>query len=359
MDAKMDVKGFFTLFKDAFAEWNEDKAPRLAAALAYYTAFSIAPLLLIAITIASFFYADADAQARAQVAAILPGGGDAILGLLDNANKSGSTGIAALIGFVTLLFGASGLFGQLQDALNTIWEVQPKPNQGILATLKNRFFSFSMVLGTGFLLLVSLVISAGLSFVIGQFQNMLSGADIIWATLSYLVTFALVTGIFALIFRFIPDVKIGWGDVMVGAAITAVLFMIGQFILNLYLGNQENAYGVFGSLIVLLLWVFYSAQILFFGAEITQVYARKYGSQIEPADNAVAVSEASRENQGLPRKGNTSSDGAQQPKRSGAGRSVPAPAKLTEPSTPPKPGALTTAAGFALGWLLGKRNKTK
>lgn len=362
MNAKLDAKGLFGVLKDAFSEWNEDKAPRLAAALAYYTAFSIAPLLLIAIAIAGFFFglagSDGNNEARRQITSLIPGGGDAISQLLDAADKSGQTGIAAIIGVITLLFGASGLFGQLQDALNTIWEVQPKPNQGILATIKNRFFSFAAVLGTGFLLLVSLVVTSALSFIVGQFQNLLPGADIVWTIISYLVNFALVTGIFALMFKYIPDAKIAWGDVWIGAGVTAVLFMIGQFALNWYLSSQETAYGAFGSLIVLLLWVFYSAQILFFGAEFTQVYARRFGSQIQPAENAMPVDEASRENQGMPRKGNTSAEGSPKEREVGGATRTPVPTNVTfVDKENPKPGAVTTAVGFAIGWLLGRKQK--
>ena len=207
MDAKLDAKGIVPLFKDTFAEWNEDKVPRLAAAMAYYTAFSIAPLLLIAISIASIFYGNASTDARAQIAAFIPGGGDAVTGLLDSANRGGKSGIAAIIGFVTLLFGAAGLFGQLQDALNTIWEVQPKPNQGFWAMIKARFFSLTMVLGTGFLLLVSLLASSALSVVIGYFKDLLPGADIIWTILSYVVSLVLTTVVFALIFKIIPGCR--------------------------------------------------------------------------------------------------------------------------------------------------------
>lgn len=358
MDAKLDAEAIIPLFKDTFAEWNEDKVPRLAAAMAYFTAFSIAPLLLIAISIASIFYGNASAEARTQIAAFIPGGGDAVTGMLDSANRGGKSGIAALIGFVTLLFAAAGLFGQLQDALNTIWEVQPKPNQGFWAMIKTRFFSLTMVLGTGFLLLVSLLASSALSVVVGYFKNVLPGADIIWTILSYVVSLALTTVVFALIFKIIPDVDIAWGDVWIGAGVTSLLFFVGQLALNLYLSNQTDAYGVFGSLLVLLLWVFYSAQILFFGAEFTQIYARRYGSQIKPSENAMAVDEVSRENQGMPRTGNTDDQGTHKREDKGAGQSVPAHVSIVDPSTGPKPGAVTTAVGFALGWLLG-RNKAK
>ncbi|KAB8144594.1 YihY/virulence factor BrkB family protein [Chloroflexia bacterium SDU3-3] len=342
----MDVKRLFGVFKDAFAEWNEDKVPRLAAALAYFTVFSIAPLLLITMTLVSFFYASANEQIRDQLGTVIPGGGEALGQLLDSADRSGSTGIAAVIGIVTLLFGASGFFGQLQDALNTIWEVQPKPGQGLMETLKQRFFSFTMVLGSAFLLLVSLVISTALSIVVGYFHDLLPGADFIWPAVSMIVTFVVVTGIFALIFKVIPDAKVAWRDVGVGAAVTALLFMIGQVVLNIYLSNQSNAYGTVGSLIVLLLWVFYSAQILFFGAEFTQVYARTFGAKIEPASNAVSVSEASREKQGMPRTGETSQHPAAEP----APRAVPVAGK-------PSLGALGTIGLFLVGLALGKGRK--
>ena len=355
MEKKLDAKGLLQLFKDAFADWNEDKAPTLAAALAYFTAFSLAPLLLIAISIASIFYGNANQEARNQITKIIPGGGDAIVQLLDATNKSGGTGIAAVIGFVILLFGASGFFAQLQDSLNTVWEVKPKPNQGFMAIVKQRFLSFTMVLGTGFLLLVSLIASSALAVVIGYFKNFLPGADFVWTIVTYVVNIALVTGVFALIFKFIPEVKIKWGDVVIGALVTAILFTLGQLLLNLYLGSQQNAYGAFGSLIVLLLWVFYSSQILFFGAEFTQVYAQQYGSHVEPAENAVAMTEDDRANQGMLPKGSTG-----QNDKSATG-SVPAttgaPALAVQTNEGPKPGAVTTAVGFAIGWLLGRQKR--
>lgn len=293
----------FGLFKDTFKDWSEDKASRLGASLAYYTIFSIGPLLLITVAIASFVFADAKTQIVGTVSGVIgKDGGDVISSTIDNANKGGANIIATVIGIVTLVLGASGVFGQLKDSLNTIWEVQPKPNQGILATLKDRFLSFTMVLGTGFLLLVSLVVNATVAALSLYLKSILPGGDIVGQIISLALTFGIVTVMFALLFRFLPDVKIGWKDVWIGAAITALLFGLGQLALGLYLqlGNVGSAFGATGSLVVVLVWIYYSAQIFLFGAEFTQVYTNKYGSRVQPASNAEFITEEARAQQGIP-----------------------------------------------------------
>jgi hypothetical protein len=205
------------------------------------------------------------------------------------------------------VLGAAGFFGQLQDALNTVWEVTPKPGGGILDMIKGRFLSFTMVLGIGFLLLVSLLISTVLANLTNVVGNMLPGADLLAQIINFVVSFLVVTLLFAMIYKVLPDAVIAWSDVWVGAAITALLFNIGKFLLGLYLGSSSIAstYGAAGSLVVLLVWVYYSAQILLFGAEFTQVYAQRFGSRIVPADNAVAVTEAQRAQEGAPHSGST------------------------------------------------------
>jgi membrane protein len=203
-----------------------------------------------------------------------------------------------------LLLGATGLFGQLQDALNTIWEVQPKPDRGIMGIIKDRFLSFTMILGVSFLLLVSLVISAALTFVNNYFSELLGGFTIVAQILNIVISIGVITLIFAMIFKILPDVEIAWNDVWIGALVTAVLFTIGRTLIGIYLGSTAttSAYGAAGSLIVILLWVFYSSQILFIGAEFTQVYARLQGSRIRPAENARALTETERAQQGAPRR---------------------------------------------------------
>jgi membrane protein len=211
--------------------------------------------------------------------------------MIQRANKPSSGIVATVIAVVTLLFGASGLFGQLQDSLNTIWGVEPKSGRGIWGVIKDRFFSFVAVLGTGFLLLVSLVLTAGLSAMAKMFEGLLPGPEVLLQVLNFLISFAVIMGLFAMMFKILPDAQIAWSDVWVGAAMTALLFTIGKFLIGLYLGKSDvgSAYGAAGSLVIILVWVYYSAQILLFGAEFTQVYANRSGSRIVPTANAVAV----------------------------------------------------------------------
>jgi membrane protein len=290
------------LVKQTFHEWGEDKASRLGASLAYYTIFSIGPLLLITIAVASFVFANAQDQIVGTISGVVgKSGGEVITQTITNANKGGANIIATTIGIVTLLLGASGVFGQLKDALNTIWEVEPKPGQGFLATIKQRFLSFSMVLGTGFLLLVSLVLNAAVAAVSGYLNTVLPGGEIVGQILSVALTFVIITLMFALLFKFLPDVKIAWSDVWVGAVITALLFGLGQLALSFYLsfGNVGSAFGATGSLVVVLVWIYYSAQIFLLGAEFTQVYTNKYGSHVRPSENARFVTEEARAQQGM------------------------------------------------------------
>ena len=296
----------WTLVKATFSDWTEDKASRLAAALAYYTVFSIAPLLIIVIAVAGRFFGD-DAV-RGEVATQIQGliGNEDAAQMIEDmvaaARKPTTSTVATIIGVITLFLGASGLFGQLQDALNTIWEVAPKPGRGWLATIKDRFLSFTMVLGIGFLLLVSLILSATLSAVSGWLGS--DEESVVWQVFNFLISFGVITLLFAMIYKILPDVKIAWSDVWIGAAATALLFTLGKFLIGLYLGRSgiSSTFGAAGSLVLILIWVYYSAQILFLGAEFTQVYATKYGSRIEPADNAVPVTADARAQQGLPRR---------------------------------------------------------
>jgi membrane protein len=293
------------LLVETFNDWNEDKAPRLAAALSYYTIFSLAPLLIIVISIAGLVFGQDAARGEviAQVSSFMgEEGAEAVSGLLEASNRPTTGTIAAIIGFVTLLFGAAGVFSQLKDALNTIWEVAPKPNQGVWGFIRGNLLSFSMVLGIGFLLLVSLLISTVISAA-GKFLggDAIEGS-IIWGIVNFLIQGLITFGLFALIFRELPDAEITWRDVFLGAAFTALLFAIGRFAISFYLAQTAtgSTFGAAGSLVVILVWVYLSAQILFFGAEFTQVYARRYGSHIRPASNAVPATEDMRAEQGMP-----------------------------------------------------------
>ncbi|HEX2121910.1 MAG TPA: YihY/virulence factor BrkB family protein [Thermoanaerobaculia bacterium] len=276
------MRKYLPLFKQTFKEFGEDKAPRLGAALAYYTIFSIGPLLLIAVAMAGIFLGQEAAQGQ------VSGQLDKVFGsttaksveqMVQAAAKPKSGTWATLVGVVMLMFGASGVFGQLKDALNTIWNVEPKKAGGIKGFVKERFLSMAMVLGIGFLLLITLVFDAVLS-AMGDYIGRYVGGEAVLHAIQLAISFALATVLFAAIFRILPDLKIAWRDVWLGAVITSLLFVLGKFALGLYLGKAAvgSSYGAAGSLVVLLVWVYWSAQILILGAEFTQVYARNFGS---------------------------------------------------------------------------------
>lgn len=298
----MNIKNYWALVKAAGAQWVADKAPRLGAALAYYTAFSLAPLLILAISFAALAFERSaverhvTAEFRTLVGAQ---GAHAVQAMIASAKKQDSGVLASSIGFAMLLFGAMGAFGQLQDAMNTVWEVEPKPGRGLLGFLKDRLLSSSMVLGTAFLLLISLLISTALS----ALGDWLLGpeAGVAAQLVNQIVSLVIVTLLFAMIYRFLPDAKVAWNDVWLGAFFTALLFMIGKWAIGLYLGRASvaSSYGAAGSLAVLLIWLYYSAQIFLFGAEFTKAYANRYGSRIVPTANAVRVTPTERAEQGL------------------------------------------------------------
>lgn len=300
----MQLKPIGALLKGTGEDWLEDKAARLAAALAYYTVLSLAPLLIVAVSVAGLIFGEE--AARGQIAAQIQGlvgpeAGEAIQSILASAKKPSSGIIGTIVGAGVLLFGASGVFGELQDSLNTIWEVQPKPGRGVWGLIRDRLFSFTMVLGVAFLLLVSLVISAGLAAAGDLLSSRLPGGETLWHVLNFVIGVAVITGLFALIYKVVPDVKIRFGDVLVGALVTALLFTVGRLLIGLYIGKSSvgSPFGAAGSLVVIVVWVYYSANILFLGAEFTQVYATRFGSRIRPADNAIPVTEEARAQQGL------------------------------------------------------------
>lgn len=297
-------KQTWRLLKATFAEWKEDKSSRLAAALAYYTVFSLAPLLMIVIVVASFIFGDDSKTVVIDQFQSLVGrqGAETIQTAIENTSKSqGGSTLASIFSIVALLFGASGVFTQLQGALNTVWEVEAKPGKGLWGFLRQRFLSFGMIIGICFILMVSLVVSAGLAGLNAYINSLAPGLGIIGQILNLAISFGVFTLLFAMIYKLLPDVKIAWKDVWVGSGITALLFAIGKLALGVYIGNSSvgSSYGAAGSVIVLLVWVYYSAQILFFGAEFTQVYARKYGSQIVPDQHAIPVTEEARAKQGM------------------------------------------------------------
>lgn len=302
----MQLKDLFPLLKDTFTAFGETKCARLAAALSYYTIFSIAPILIVVISIAALFFdaADARSQIVGQISQVVgPTGAEAIGEILTNANKGGQSGniVATLIGFATILLGATGLFAALQDSLNTIWGVEPKPDNTILITIKTRLLSFVMVLGIGFLLIVSLVASVVVKAASDWLGAMLGGAEWIAPILNLVLFFVLITLFFALMFKILPDAQIQWRDVWIGAALTSVLFSVGKSVLSWYLARPgtASAYGSAGALVVLLLWINYASQILFFGAEFTKVYANRFGSKIEPEEHAQEILPEKRAAQGI------------------------------------------------------------
>ena len=282
------------LLKTTATQWINDKCPQLGAALAYFTVFSLAPLVLILLAFFGLFFGSDHARDKIieQLRYMIdPSGIQVIKDIASSAAEPQSGILATLLGIVVGLFGASGVFGQLQDALNTIWGVKAKPGAGLWAFLRARFLSFAMVAGVCFLLLVSLTVESVLRGLSTYLQNLLPGGHILALLLFLILDVGAVIALFAMIFRFLPDIKIGWRDVWIGASLTGLLFVLGKFILGLYLGSGAagSAYGAASSLITLLLWIYYSAQILLFGAEFTQVYTHSYGSRIEPEDHAVRV----------------------------------------------------------------------
>jgi membrane protein len=290
------IANAFSLLKQTFSEWLEDKVPQLGAALAYYTVFSLAPLVLLLLAIVGFIFRNDPAGAWGKITEQMSyfldkSAIDVVQGIAQKASQPKKGFLATGIGILLALFGASGVFGQLQNALNTIWGVKAKPGAGIGGFIRSRFLSFAMVAGVCFLLLVSLVLESVLKSFSHYVQAMFPGGIVIALVVYSIFDLAVVVLLFALIFKFLPDVKIQWRDVWIGAVMTAIFFAIGKWALGLYLGSgtAASAYGAASSLITLLLWIYYSSQILLFGAEFTQVYASRAGRAFIPDKYAVRV----------------------------------------------------------------------
>ncbi len=271
---------FWQVTKQAFQEWLDDGAPRLGAAMSFYSILSLAPLLLISIAVAGWLVGEE--AARGELLSQIQGmvgveGGKAIEAMIKNAHHLEGGIIATLLGVIALLFGASGVFVELKHAMNIIWDVEPTPNDGLWGFVRTQLLSFAMVIAVGFLLLVSLVVSAVLAALTGSLQSRMPLPGWAAETINLAVSLGVYTLLFALIFKVIPDVKIAWRDVCGGTAATAALFALGRYAIGLYLGRAGigSAYGAGGSLVVLLVWIFYSSQIVFFGAELTQVISRR------------------------------------------------------------------------------------
>jgi membrane protein len=289
-------KGLFYFFKTAVMQWLADGPFNLAAALAYYTLFSLAPLLIILTGIVGLLAGQDTAQNY--IFSSLNGlvgeqSARAMMEIMQRANQNSSGLVPTIVGVALLLFGAGGVVGQLQSALNTIWGVETKTQNGIWHILRARFISYAMLLAIGFLLLVSLVVTTAISAFSDYLSAQLPAIKFIWPTVDILISFVFVTVLFALIYKFLPDVRIAWRDVWIGAALTAFFFSVGKFLIGLYLGKSAVAasYGAAGSLVTILLWVYYSSLIFFFGAEVTRVYATQYGRGLRPTELAEATRE--------------------------------------------------------------------
>jgi len=296
MSSRSRAKLVVDLLKQTAREWIENDVPQLGAALAYYSVFSLAPMVLLLIAVVGVLFRDDPAGAWSKITEQMSYFLDRsavtmVQQIAQQVSAPAKSLLGGTIGFALALFGASGVFGQLQNALNIIWGVKSKPRGGIWGFVRSRFLSFALIAGIGFLLLVSLVIEAGIKSFSHYLQSILPGALTIIIPLYLTFDFVIVTAVLAMIFRILPNAVIRWRDVWTGAVLTAILFLIGKWALGIYLGSgtAASAYGAASSLITLLLWIYYSSQILLFGAEFTQVYARICGAEIRPDKYAVRI----------------------------------------------------------------------
>jgi membrane protein len=291
-------RSLITAWKITSATFNgflDDKGLKLSAALAYYTVFSIAPMLILLISLASFFFGKDALQGKifSEVNGFV--GNQAavqIQEMIKSVSLSGKTGVAVVTGVITLILGASGVFVEIQESLNMIWRVKAKPKRGWVKMLSNRLLSFSLIISLGFLLIVSLIVNGVIIALSDKLTHYFPHITLLlFNCINLGLTFVVISALFAIIFRFLPDVKINWRDVRIGAIFTGILFMLGKYAIGIYISTTGtgSTYGAAGSLIVILVWIYYTSAILYFGAEFTQVYAEHSGGKIEPAEYAVAV----------------------------------------------------------------------
>ncbi|RFS22498.1 YihY/virulence factor BrkB family protein [Chitinophaga silvatica] len=292
------LKKLWAVLKQSFSDFIDDKVLKLSAALAYYTIFSVAPMLIIIIFLCDLFLGqDAiEGNIYGQIQGLV--GSEAALqiqAMIKNASLSGDMNWATIVGFVTLIIGATGVFAEIQDSINYIWRLKSKPKKnGLLRVLLNRLLSFSLVVSLGFILLVSLAINGLVELFSTVIINLLPGkitSSILFSLADFIVPFIVISALFAIIFKVLPDARIKWKDVRVGAFATAILFMVGKFAIGYYLGASKvsSTYGAAGSIVIILLWVYYSAAILYFGAVFTRVYVQYSGAQIYPNEYAVWI----------------------------------------------------------------------
>jgi membrane protein len=290
------IKFAFKLLSDSFSEFMNDNGLKLSAALSYYTVFSLAPMLLVLISVLSIFFGRDAIQGQLfdQIRGLVGDNAAAQLqDILKNAQISNKSGVAAAIGAGTLLVGATGVFAEIQDSINYIWSIKSKPKKGWLQYLKNRLLSFSIILTLGFLLLVSLGVNAMVDLLSERLQQYFSEASVIlFYVVNLAVVLAIITALFSVIFKVLPDGFLRWKECLVGAGFTAVLFLVGKFVITFYIGKADlgATYGTSASIVILLTWVYYSSIILYFGAEFTKVYANLDGVGITPNQHAVLIS---------------------------------------------------------------------
>jgi membrane protein len=282
----MQGTNLISLLKNTYTKWSDHQAPRLGASVAFYSILSFAPLLVLITAVIALVLGHKSAEGALVSESrqwVGDRGADTVQTLLKNAQKPASGAFAGLVAFLTLLFGASGVFTELRDALNLVWDAKGQESSGFIGMIKDRLFSFGMVLSIGFLLLVSLILSAALAFLGASFKDLLPVPSIALQAVNFAFSFGVITVLFALMFRYVPAVKISWRHVWVGAVGTAFLFTLGKFLLGLYLGKASvgSTYGAAGSFVAMIVWIYYSAQIFFFGAQFTRVYADAHGAKVE------------------------------------------------------------------------------
>jgi membrane protein len=288
-------KSFWAMLKQTFSGIGKDNVLKLSASLAYYTIFSLGPMMIVVLFLADMFWGREAIQGRlhAQIQGLV--GGKAALQIqevIKNASIDSSNTVTTLVGFITLFIGASTVFAEIQESINMIWKLRVKPKKGLIKFILTRLLSFSLVVGLGFLLLVSLLINALMEGFMDRLQQLLPNATVtVFYILNLVLTLLIIWFLFAIIFKVLPDAKIRWKDVMAGALFTALLFMAGKFLITFYIGRSDvgSAYGTAGSLVVLLLWIYFSSIVLYIGAEFTKCYAIRFGSEIKPNDYAVAI----------------------------------------------------------------------
>lgn len=301
MEIKITVTSAWRILKSTFQSFIDDRALKFSASLSYYTVFSLAPLLLLMISLTSIFFGREAIQGKifGEINGLI--GNEAagqIQDIIKNMELSGKTNTAVIIGAITLFIGATSIFVEIQDSINSIWKVKAKPKRGWLKLIKDRLLSSSLIVGLGFLLIVSLMVNGALLALSEWLKNYFPDVTlIIFQIVNIILSFIVITTLFGVIFKVLPDAKIAWKDVRSGAFFTACLFMLGRVVIGIYINfsSTGSAYGAAGSLIVILVWVYYTAAILYFGAEFTKVFAEYTGARIEPADYAVYVEQNERE----------------------------------------------------------------